>query len=208
MPEYFDLGDLQSALDLVVSSAKPLSKQLSSAVRGKAARSAAKSLLERVVSEYSLDKKPSAAFKDVLKIYSIRYVLRANSRLWELMDEVGDEIPPPTSEGYQFIAKYGKWVVVKKQRLSESTRPVDVILYLTSVSSSIYNGFSAFCARDPVAVAIDEIPPVDGDVDPEMRVRLLAGFYRIMLDAKFPAHYGPAYDNIKPPKRIRGVRTK
>ncbi len=208
LPEYFGGFDaLHSALDSIVSSGKPLSKQLSSAVRGKKAREAWSSILESVVSDYSLDKKPTAAFKDILKIYSVRYVLRANDRLWELGEDVGDEADSST-EGYQFIAKHGNWVVVKKQKISPKTRPVDVILYLSSVSSSVYNGYASFCQRAPLSVSIDELPPRSAELDGESSMQILAGFYELLQRSKFPAHYGPAYDNIKPPKRIRGVKTK
>ncbi len=208
LPAYFGGFDaLHTALDSIVSSGKPLSKQLSSAVRGKKAREAWSSILESIVSEYSLDKKPAAAFKDILKIYSTRYILRANDRLWELGDDVGDAVDAP-ADGYQFIAKYGNWIVVKKQKISPKTRPVDVILYLSSVSSSIYNGYSAFCQKEPLAIAIDDLPSRSASLDKDSLMRILAGFYELLQRSKFPAHYGPAYDNIKPPKRIRGVKTK
>jgi len=176
-------------------------------VRGKKAREAWSPILESVVSEYALDKKPTAAFKDILKIYSARYVLQANDRLWELNEDVGNEVGAP-ADGYQFIAKHGNWVVVKKQKISPKTRPVDVILYLSSVSSSVYNGYSAFCQRKPLSISIDDIPPRTAELDNELSMRILAGFYELLQRSKFPAHYGPAYDNIKPPKRIRGVKTK
>jgi len=208
LPEYFEGFDaLHTVLESIVSSGKPLSKQLSSAVRGKKAREAWSFILESIVSKYALDKKPAAAFKDILKIYSTRYVLRANGRLWELEEDIGDEVDAP-ADGYQFIAKYGSWVVVKKQKISANTRPVDVILYLTSVSSSVYNGYSAFCQKEPVAISIDELPSRSADLDKETLMHTLAGFYELLQRSKFPAHYGPAYDNIKPPKRIRGVKTK
>ncbi|NPA77166.1 MAG: hypothetical protein GXN93_05445 [Candidatus Diapherotrites archaeon] len=208
LPQYFDFSGLHSALDDVIASGKPLSKQISSAVRGKAARTAAKAILERIVSEYSLDKKPTAAFKDILKIYSVRYVLRANDHLWELDEDVGALVPPPEQDGYQFIAKHGNWVVVKKQKISPATRPVDIILYFASVSSSVYNGYSAFCDPPVLDIAIDDLLPRSSVSDSDTAVRIYAGFYDLFQRYKFPAHYGPAYDNIKPPKRIRGVKTK
>jgi hypothetical protein len=208
LPEYFNLSELNAALDSIVESGKPLSKQLSSAVRGKAARTAAAQVLESIVSEYSLDKKPTAAFKDILKIYSTRYTLKQNNRLWELQDDVGDEAPLPVDEGYQFIAKHGSWVVIKKQKVTTLTRPVDIILYLASVSSSTHNALSTFCEREVPDYTIDTLPPVDAELPGEQKAALYASFHRIMQSAKFPAHYGPAYDNIKPPKRIRGVKTK
>ena len=209
LPKYFNGFDvLHSALDAIVASGKPLSKQLSSAVRGKKAREAWSAILDSIVSQYSLDKKPTAAFKDILKIYSIRYILRANNRLWELDEDVGGEAPIPDADGYQFISKYGNWVVVKKQKISPKTRPVDVLLYLASVSSSLHNGYSAFCQKESLSISVDDLPPKSGSVGKEEAVRTLAGFHDLLQRSKFPAHYGPAYDNIKPPKRIRGVKTK
>ncbi len=207
----FDISGLLEALDEVVRTRNDLDKAVSSATRSRAVQSAVSSIVDTVASEYNLDKKPTAAFKDILKVFSVRYVLAQKVGDFEHVLDVGEKINP-LGEGYFFVANTGDWVVVKKQKISERTTPVDLLFYIASVSNTLYSK----------QLELTEIPAVNGKIKPSRAYELAlevsdggrneyifdAALRRYFAQAGFPIHYGVAYERIRPPKRIKGVKTK
>ena len=207
----FDVSELLEALDDVAKTRNDLDKAISSAVRSRAVRSAVSSIVSTAASEYNLDKKPTAAFKDILKVFSVRYVLAQNVGDFEHVLDVGEKISP-LGEGYFFVANTGGWVVVKKQKISEKTTPVDLLFYIASLSNSLQLKIPEFV----------DLPAVSGKIRPseayELALKASDGgreehifdlaLKRYFAQTGFPIHYGVAYDRIRPPKRIKGVKTK
>lgn len=206
-----DVSPLVSALEEVVRTRADMDKAISSAVRSRSVQSAVSDIVSTVAADYNLDKKPTAAFKDMLKVFSVRYVLSAKIGDFEHVQDVGEKISP-LGEGYFFVANTGDWVVVKKQKISDKTTPVDLLFYIASLSNSLQS-------KAPEMV---DIPAPSGRIRPSQAYELALAasgggkdvtlfdlsLKRYMEAAGFPIHYGVAYNRIRPPKRIKGVKTK
>jgi len=208
---FFDLSELHSSLDDVIRSRSDLDRAVSSALRGRAVQSKVSDILSAVSSEYSLDKKQTAAMKDVLKVYCVRYVLSAKLGDFEHITHAGEEIEP-LGEGYFFVANTDGWVSVKKQKITEKTTPIDLLFYVASLSSTLHSKAGELL---PVEESADRIRPSDACA---LALKLSNGgknvsvydlaLKKYMEMAGAPVHYGVAYNRIRPPKRIRGVKTK
>ena len=211
LEESFDLSALRASLDDVICSRTDFNKAVSSALRGRAVQSAVSDVLSAISSEYPLDKKQTAAMKDILKAYNVRYVLSAKSEDFEHVLDVGEAVEP-TGEGFFFVANTGEWVVIKKQGISKKTTPVDILFYLASISSTLQSK----------AQELLDLEKPTGRLKPD-DARTLAleaseggenlGLYDLALKeymglAGAPIHYGVAYNRIRPPKRIKGAKTK
>ncbi len=208
---YFDVSELVSALDEVVRTRNDIDKAVSSAVRSRAPQSAVSNIVSSVSSEYALDKKHTAALKDVLKVFSVRYVISQKIGDFEHVIDMGEEIAP-MGEGYFFVANAGDWVVVKKQRISDKTTPLDLIFFIASLSNTLHSRTKLL-----FGIPVPDSKPKPGRAQ-ELAMELSSGgkdvvlydaaFKHYMELAGFPAHYGVAYNRIRPPKRIRGVKTR
>lgn len=207
----FDLSALHEALDEVIRTRNDLDKAISAALRGRAVQSAVSDIVSTVAADYSLDKKPAAAFKDILKVYSVRYVLSAKMGDFEHVQDVGEAISP-LGEGYFFVANTGDWTVVKKQKISDKTTPVDILFYISSLSNTLQSKAADFLSLQKPSARIRPsgaqnlaLEASDGGKDVATYDLALK---RYMELAGTPIHYGIAYNRIRPPKRIKGVKTK
>lgn len=166
-----------------------------SVFRSRKISAAAADVISPISEELDLNKKSVAAVKDVLRIYSVRYALSTVGALPECADLPGNPVSAP-AEGIFFIVNGAGWVSVKKIRITERTHPLDVAFYAASLSQSVYDHIDKVEARWPDALEIDGCHARSRSV----RDALAASSVYV--------YYGPAYDKIKPPKRIKGVKIK
>ncbi|GEM_PF-2755580 len=166
-----------------------------SVFRSRKISAAAADIISPIAEELDLNKKSVAAVKDILRIYAVRYVLSTVDALPECTALPGDPVSAP-AEGMFFVVSGEGWVSVKKIRITDNTHPLDVAFYAASLSQSVYDHIGKVDARWPDALEIDGCHARSRAVRDALAA---SGVY---------VHYGPAYDKIKPPKRIKGVKMK
>ncbi len=174
---------------------KPLDKMPRSVFRSRKISAAAADVVAPIAAELDLNKKSVAAVKDVLRIYAVRQALLSVDALPECSELPGEPVFAP-APGIFFVANGAGWVSVKKIRVTEKTHPIDMAFFAASLSQSVYSRISTVDASWPDA--LDR----EGCHERSRAVRdalAAIGVY---------THYGPAYDKIKPPKRIKGVKMR